>query len=102
MKRAVELERGVKDVRDVGVGVLEGGVELGGGAVEVCAGVGEGGGGVFEICAGVEEDGVGVFEICAGVEETGGVETGGGGVEELVIAACVELAGAVPPLFPSL
>ena len=81
MKCAVELESGVKDVRNVGVGVLEGGVELGGG----------------------------VLEVCAAVEETEGGDTGigggGGGVEELGAAAGTEFEaalGTLPPLPPSL
>ena len=37
MKCAVELETGVEDVRNVDVGVLEGGVELGGGGMELAA-----------------------------------------------------------------
>ena len=79
---AVELESGV----DVGDGVLEGGVELGG---------------VLEICTGVEEGGGGVLEICTGVEEGGG----GGGVEELDAGAGIELEaalGTLPSLPPSL
>ena len=129
MKCAVELESGVRDVRNVGVGVLEGGVELGGGVLEVCAaveeteggdtGTGGGVGGVEELAAAAEETGVsetgtgggggGVEELAAAAEETGVSETGtgggGGGVEELGAAAGTEFEaalGTLPPLPPSL
>ena len=105
MKCAVELESGVKDVRNVGVGVLEGGVELGGGVLEVCAAVEETEGGDTGIGGG----GGGVEELAAAAEETGVSETGtgggGGGVEELGAAAGTEFEaalGTLPPLPPSL
>ena len=76
MECAVELKSGVRDVINVAVGVLEGGVELGGGVEELAAAVEEGGGGMIAV-------------IC-------------GGVEELAAAELEPALGALPPLSPSL
>ena len=86
VKCAVELESGVKDVRNEGVGVSEGEVELGGG--------------VFEVCVAAEKGSI-----------DGGVA--GGGVEELSTVPDIELGaaagiglgtalGTLSPLSPSL